>query len=91
MRHLIILFLALAIGCSENNHSTLPQRKIPTPPNISHDQFRRSYSDVYIRGYHDGYSKSWLGPISWVISGDYRAGWNAGQRDRNQGLPNMFD
>jgi hypothetical protein len=95
------LFLALlalfVIGCSKKPQPiyTPPVVEQPTvqpekPPTIP-SKPPKHYSKSYVRGYHDGYDANWLGPVSWLVTGDYRAGWSSGQRDRKAGKPNRFD
>jgi hypothetical protein len=39
----------------------------------------------FLDGYHDGWSKKWLGPINWTFSDDYRHGHMLGSYDRKNG------
>jgi len=48
-------------------------------------------STSWIRGYNDGYNGNWLGPGSWLLSNDYRAGWSAGNRDLKEGRPHRLN
>tara|TARA_Y100000034_G_scaffold38278_1_gene46982 strand:- start:5008 stop:5328 length:321 start_codon:yes stop_codon:yes gene_type:complete len=52
------------------------QPVVPQKPLPSHN-FRK--------GYWDGYTGVWLGPVSWTLSPDYRHGWAIGNKDRKEG------
>ncbi len=60
-----------------------PMEPLRLPP-----KEEKVYSASFIRGYHDGYSGSWLAPARWMIANRYRAGWDGGKQDRAAGLPN---
>lgn len=42
-------------------------------------------SQEFSRGYWDGYTGAWLGPLSWTLSSQYRQGWAIGNKDRKEG------
>ena len=60
-----------------------PQPSQPAQPSVPH-------SSSWIRGYNDGYDGNWLGPASWLVSNEYRAGWSAGNRDLKEGKPHRL-
>jgi uncharacterized lipoprotein YmbA len=97
MKTLALLILSLLIvGCAKPEpvaptyvppvvkEQTVPQEVAPVQP-------PKHYSSSYIRGYNDGYDGNWLSPANWLVRGDYRAGWSAGERDRKNKLPNKFN
>jgi hypothetical protein len=43
-------------------------------------------STTFMRGYWDGYNGTWLGPVRWLASDDYRQGWSLGNSDRKKGI-----
>lgn len=78
------------IGC--HHHSPPPVVPPPGPQIIMPPPAKpeRVYSASFVRGYHDGYSGAWLAPARWCVRSEYRAGWTAGCRDRENGKPNVF-
>lgn len=60
-----------------------PQPSQPAQPSVPH-------SSAWISGYNDGYNGNWLGPASWLVSNEYRAGWSAGNRDMKEGRPHRL-
>lgn len=60
----------------------------PAPPKPSPPSFIPSAN--YRKGYDDGYYGTWLGPVRWLATADYRNGWSAGESDRVNGLPHRF-
>jgi hypothetical protein len=98
MRYLIIGFAALFLtSCSHQQPVPVqpqpptvlevpvaPAQPVPVQPVIPH-------STAWVRGYNDGYDGNWLGPGSWVVSNEYRAGWSAGNRDRKDGNPHRLN
>lgn len=67
-----------------------PSQDQLVPPKTPTNPTDRAYSASFIKGYHDGYSGAWLAPARWLVTSEYRAGWTAGSRDRENGRPNMF-
>lgn len=91
---IFIGLLMMALGCSGNPQPPMPQPNTE-PPAKDAPKFDKPaqpvYSPSYINGYNDGYAGTWLAPARWLIVDDYRAGRNAGVRDRQQGLPHRFE
>jgi|GEM_PF-4530597 hypothetical protein len=84
----ISAILLLVSGCStapkQEFEQPLQQPEISSPKDIP-----SSATEDWIRGYRDAYSGNWLAPAQWLAGkgGEYRAGWNAGERDKEEGLP----
>ena len=43
-------------------------------------------SSAFMKGYWDGYHGTWLAPIRWTLTDEYRQGWSQGNSDRRQGI-----
>lgn len=43
-------------------------------------------SSAFMHGYWDGYNGTWLAPIRWVATDEYRQGWSLGNSDRKKGI-----
>jgi hypothetical protein len=98
----LVLFVTLALtSCSkvdkEQKYYPPPPAPVqpvvpevePVPPPVLPPPL--VHSDVWNRGYNDGFNGNWLGPASWLISNEYRAGWSAGSRDMKAGRPNRLN
>lgn len=102
---LVMMFLLcgiLLVGCKKpeptvvqvNNKS--PEVKVeiqkeapvaptkPAPPPLAP-------SANFLKGYNDGYYGTWLGPVRWISTADYRNGWSAGEYDRVNQLPHKYN
>ena len=91
---IIALFIStltlFAVNYSKEPIPTTTFMESPVKPAI-HVETTKHWSSTYIRGYNDGYDANWLAPINWTLSGDYRSGWSAGERDRKKEKPNKFE
>lgn len=100
----MILLATAMVGCSKQQPQPQfqPQPVVPvqpaqppkpevgpvTPPTPSPPQIH--HSAAWINGYNDGYTGAWLGPVSWLVSNEYRSGWDAGNSDLKQGKPHRI-
>jgi len=103
MRYLIVaLMLMILVGCAKEQ----PKLETPPPPSSSPldtappgppdvpktmPVIPQAPSATYLKGYRDGYYGTWLAPVRWLVTDDYRNGWSAGSYDRTHHLPNKFD
>ncbi len=87
----ISAILILVSGCSTAPKQELnqPIQQQPEISNPSPKDIPESATEEWIRGYRDAYSGNWLAPAQWLAGkgGEYRAGWNAGERDKKEGMP----
>lgn len=47
-------------------------------------------SEAYQSGYRDGYAGTWVAPLRWLFSDDYRHGRQDGAADRDRNLPSKY-
>jgi len=92
MKKLALIFCVLALGCGKAPEKTKPEpppeaQEIEDAPTLDKD---KTYSINFIKGYSDGFNGNWLAPFNWLLANEYRNGWSAGARDRNEGKPNFF-
>ena len=90
MKWLTFILLLAVVGC--NKKEELPMFSPPPSPTIPAPvQPQPIYSPSYLKGYNDGYSGAWLSPASWVVASEYRSGWTAGKKDKDEGKAHKFN
>jgi hypothetical protein len=47
-------------------------------------------TEAYRSGYRDGYAGTWVAPVRWLFSDDYRHGRQDGAADRDRQLPSKY-
>lgn len=92
---LILLILSFGFfGCYKLMDKSEPQVQVePQVEQVQPEQVQPKvpYSTSWIRGYNDGYNGNWVGPINWVGSNEYRAGWTVGNKDTKAGKPHRLN
>lgn len=96
---MVALVALIMSSCSQPQPQPQPQPVAPAPVQPAPEQPQPEpvqppvipHSTSWMRGYNDGYNGNWLGPASWVVSNEYRAGWTAGNRDLKDGKPHRFN
>lgn len=104
MKYLIaVLMIVALVGCAEQPKTAAPgtppmATPEAAPPSVSPPDVPKTMpvipptpSATYLKGYRDGYYGTWLAPVRWLVTDDYRNGWSAGSYDRTHHLPNKFD
>ena len=93
-----ILSLALVVlfGC-QPAPTPAPTPNVPTPIVVSPPAPDKDVnppvapSNIYLKGYNDGYYGTWLAPGKWTVNSEYRAGWSAGNFDRKHNKPHKYN
>lgn len=89
MIRLCLLLIILLIGCGQKEEIVSPEIKIeqqPSPPKLEKVvNPPLPPSSEFLRGYWDGYHGKWVGPLSWMVSSDYRNGQIIGKQHRLSG------
>jgi hypothetical protein len=60
-----------------------PKENTPVPPK---ENIPVRPSSAFMKGYWDGYHGTWLAPIRWTFTDEYRQGWSQGSSDRKKGI-----
>ncbi len=98
----LVLFLIFFIGCKQQTTSipTPPpvveiQPVVPSPKSETEVEPitppTKTPSKDFLKGYWEGYTNNWWGPIRWTISTDFRSGRALGKKDRKQGMPPRYN
>ena len=93
MKTLALIFCVFALGCGKAvTEKTAPEQpqaqEIEDAPTLDKDQH---YSETFIKGYNDGFDGNWLAPINWLVANEYRSGWTAGKKDREEKNSHFFN
>ena len=100
MRIVAFLLFLFILGCKPERVESLPApplppaiESVPPAPKIEEPIISspKTPSKEFLKGYWEGYTNNFWGPIRWTISTDFRSGRALGKKDRKQGLPPRYN
>lgn len=103
MRTLYVMFLlcgVMLVGCKKPEPTVVQVNNKPPEVKVEIQKEAAPVKPVapplapsanFLKGYNDGYYGTWLGPVRWLATADYRNGWSAGEYDRTNQLPHKYN